>query len=690
MCPRWAPGLLSADTGPLDTPVNKHVFQGWRSSMAQSVFEQTVLACRKALLPVVVFSAFINILMLTVPFYMLQVFDRVLTSRSEETLLFLTFIAIGAILTLSGLEAVRSRLFVRVSVWLNAQLSGDILKNSISNSLGGAGSSNARGLRDLETLRSFATGAGVFPLLDAPWAPLFLGVMFLLHPIIGWIATIGALILFGMALLNERATRPILDQAAGASNKSVQRAEAAVRNADVIEAMGMAPNLVQRWNTDNAEAIRLQALASDRAGTISSTVKFLRFGIQLLVMGVGAYLAISQEMSPGAMIAGSIIMGRALAPVEQAIGTWKGLVGARAAYSRIKDLLADTAASAVASMPLPRPEGRLVATRATYHLPKHSEAILKGISFELEPGEALGLVGPSAAGKTTLARLIVGSLAPTTGAVRLDSANLSDWDSADRGQYIGYLPQDIELFDGTVQENIARMAEAPAEAVIEAAQLAGVHEMILHLPDGYDTQIGEGGAVLSGGQRQRIALARAVFGDPRLVLLDEPNSNLDREGDMALRKAIINLRERGITLVVIAHRPNVLEQVDKVLVLREGQVEMFGPKDEVVAKLMGQGPANPSQQALPEGQEGSGPAAVEHAAAGSPTGLEAGPGSARPRRQLHASVDHPSSGDAQFGSSGNEGGGGTDAATLTRNDVENEVQPDVGPRAAGLKNLRKS
>ncbi|NQV21457.1 MAG: ATP-binding cassette domain-containing protein, partial [Rhodospirillales bacterium] len=431
--------------------------------MAQSVFEQTVLTCRKALFPVVVFSAFINLLMLTVPFYMLQVFDRVLTSRSEETLLFLTFIAIGAILTLSALEAVRSRLFVRVSVWLNARLSGDILKNSISNALGAAGSSNARGLRDLETVRSFATGAGVFPLLDAPWAPLFLGVMFLLHPLIGWIATIGAAILFGMALLNERATRPILDQAAGASNKSVQRAEAAVRNADVIEAMGMAPNLVQRWNNDNADAIRLQALASDRAGTISSAVKFLRFGIQLLVMGVGAYLAISQEMSPGAMIAGSIIMGRALAPVEQAIGTWKGLVGARAAYFRIKELLAGTTAD-VASMPLPRPDGRLVATRATYHLPKHSEAILKGVSFELEPGEALGLVGPSAAGKTTLARLIVGSLAPTTGAVRLDSANLSDWDSADRGQYIGYLPQDIELFDGTVQENIARMADAPSDA----------------------------------------------------------------------------------------------------------------------------------------------------------------------------------------------------------------------------------
>lgn len=659
--------------------------------MAQSVFEQTIRACRKALLPVVTFSAFINILMLTVPLYMLQVFDRVLTSQSEETLLFLTFIAVGAILTLSGLEAVRSRLFVRVSVWLNARLSGDILKNSISNALGTAGKGGARGLRDLETVRSFATGPGIFPLLDAPWAPIFLGVMFLLHPIIGWIATIGAAVLFGMALVNEYATRPLLDQAAGASNKSVQRAEAAVRNADVIEAMGMAPNLVKRWNTDNADAIRLQAMASDRAGTISSTVKFLRFGIQLLVMGVGAYLAISQEMSPGAMIAGSIIMGRALAPVEQAIGTWKGLIAARAAYQRIKILL-DGAEVETAGMPLPRPQGRLTAVNATYHLPNHPEPILKGISFELEPGEALGLVGPSAAGKTTLARLIVGSLAPTMGAMRLDSASLAEWASADRGQYVGYLPQDVELFDGTVQENIARMGEAPSQAVIEAAQLAGVHEMILHLPDGYDTQIGEGGAVLSGGQRQRIALARAMFGDPMLVVLDEPNSNLDREGDAALRKAIISLRERGATLVVIAHRPNILEQVDKVLVLRDGQVDMFGPKDEVVAKLMGQTPSKPAQPAISETHGTSAPAAVGHEPANSQSGPEsdAPAESTKSRRRLNARVDHPSSA-AQYGGSAVRDG---DVDVATRSipagtGSEIDMKPDQGPRTAGLKELTK-
>jgi PrtD family type I secretion system ABC transporter len=643
--------------------------------MGQSVFDQTVAACKKALIPVVVFSAFINLLMLTVPIYMLQVFDRVLTSRSEETLLLLTLIAIGAIITLSGLEAVRSRLFVRVSVWLNAQLSGDVLKSSITSALGSAGRTSARGLRDIETVRSFATGPGVFPLLDAPWMPLFLGVMFMLHPVIGWIATVGAIILLGMALFNEYATRPVLDQAASASNKSVQRAEAAVRNADVIEAMGIAPNLVRRWDTDNAEAIQLQAMASNRAGTISSVVKLLRFGIQLLVMGVGAYLAIIQEMSPGAMIAGSIIMGRALAPVDQAIGTWKGLVAARAAYGRLQVLLAASDAN-TSTMALPRPEGRLTAVNASFRVPGQIEPILSGISFELEAGEALGLVGPSAAGKTTLARLIVGSLKASAGAVRLDGANLAEWASSDRGQYIGYLPQDVELFDGTVQENIARMGEAPAETVIEAAKRAGVHEMILHLPDGYDTQIGDGGAVLSGGQRQRVGLARALFGDPQLLVLDEPNSNLDREGDKALRTAIQSLRERGATLVVIAHRPNVLEQVDKILVLKDGRVNMFGARDEVIAKLMGQVPQTPSQPPLVGGQRAEGAPAIGRPGPAAPPQKEA-PVVGRRITATVGGKSKPSDEDVP-----QDLGPGT-------YENETEKQPDAKPRAGGLKELGK-
>lgn len=644
--------------------------------MGQSVFDQTVAACKKALVPVLVFSAFINLLMLTVPIYMLQVFDRVLTSRSHETLLLLTLIAIGAIVTLSGLEAVRSRLFVRVSVWLNAQLSGDILKGSITSALGSAGRTSARGLRDIETVRSFATGPGVFPLIDAPWMPLFLGVMFLLHPIVGWIATVGALLLFGMALFNEYATRPLLDQAAGASNKSIQRAEAAVRNADVIEAMGIAPNLVRRWDSDNAEAIQLQAMASNRAGTISSVVKFLRFGIQLLIMGVGAYLAIIQEMTPGAMIAGSIIMGRALAPVDQAIGTWKGLVAARAAYGRLKILLAAGDAS-TSTMALPRPEGRLTAVNASFAIQGQTDPILSGISFELEAGEALGLVGPSAAGKTTLARLIVGSLRASTGAVRLDGANLSEWASSDRGQYIGYLPQDVELFDGTVQENIARMGDAQAEAVIKAAKLAGVHEMILHLPDGYNTQIGDGGAILSGGQRQRIGLARALFGDPQLLVLDEPNSNLDREGDKALRTAIQSLRERGATLVVIAHRPNVLEQVDKILVLRDGRINMFGQRDEIIAKLMGQTPRQPSQPSLSSAQGAEATPSIE-----SPETAQDQPqdDSARGTRRITATIDGQSQ--APDGERDGEPAAGS-------YDADAETRPNAKPRAGGLKELGK-
>jgi PrtD family type I secretion system ABC transporter len=408
-------------------------------------------------------------------------------------------------------------------------------------------------------------------------------------------------------------------------------------------------------------------------------------------MGVGAYLAISQEMTPGAMIAASIIMGRALAPVEQAIGTWKGLVSARAAYYRIRDLLGKTSDADGAGMALPPPEGRLTAERVTFNLPGHSDPILKGISFELEPGEALGLVGPSAAGKTTLARLVVGSLAPTLGAVRLDSANLAEWDSADRGQYIGYLPQDVELFDGTVQENIARMADSPSENVIEAAKLAGVHEMILRLPDGYDTQIGEGGAVLSGGQRQRIALARAVFGDPRLVVLDEPNSNLDREGDLALRQAIDNLRQRHATLIVIAHRPNILDQVDKILVLRDGQIEMFGAKDEVLAKLMGQSPVTPPKGAISGAQ--AEPARVE-AGDGSSAGdkeYAPNPGERRPRRQIDVSarLRDPARGDAE-GAAGSGREGWPTGDSGPEESRQEKFGPDAGPRQAGLKELSES
>jgi PrtD family type I secretion system ABC transporter len=366
----------------------------------------------------------------------------------------------------------------------------------------------------------------------------------------------------------------------------------------MIAAMGVLPNLINRWNQDNGRMIALQALASRRGGTISAVAKFLRFVIQLAVMGTVAFLAVQQEITPGAMIASSIIMGRALAPVEQAIGAWKGMIAARDAYNRLKTL-AGIGVRGADGTELPPPKGRLTAENVTFGVPGRTEPIISGVSFALQPGEALGLIGPSAAGKTTLARLLVGSWAPTSGHVRLDGVDMTGWRDADRLAYIGYLPQDVELLGGTVKENIARMGEAEDAQVIEAAQLADVREMILGLSEGYETQIGEAGGVLSGGQRQRFALARALFGTPKLLVLDEPNASLDRLGEQALLDTIDEMRRRGVTIVVIAHRPSMLEHVDKILVLREGKVDLYGPRDEVLAKLMGNqsapGPAAPEQ-----------------------------------------------------------------------------------------------
>lgn len=561
------------------------------------IFSDSITTIKRGFTPVIVFSFFINMLMLTVPLYMLQVFDRVLGSGNVDTLFVLTAIAIVSLLTLAALEGVRTYVMIGLSSWMSRRLGGDILGSSVRGALGHTNDPSVRGLRDLETVRTFLTGPAVFAVLDAPWVPVFLAVIFFVHPLLGWIATVGALFLFGLALINEISTREPLGQASAENQKSMHRAETAVRNADMISAMGVLPNLVQRWNQDNARMIGLQSIASRRGGLIQAIAKFSRFVIQLGVLGTGAFLAVQQEITPGAMIASSIIMGRALAPVEQAIGAWKGMIAARGAYARLKELVAG-GGSGASTMELPPPEGKLNVASLTFGVPSRTEPILNNVSFSLEPGEALGLIGPSAAGKTTLARLLVGSWLPSSGHVRLDGADMSLWRDQDRLQYIGYLPQDVELLGGTVKENISRMGEAEDAHVVAAAQLADVHEMILSLPEGYDTQIGEAGGVLSGGQRQRIALARALFGTPKLLVLDEPNASLDRVGEQALLDTIDEMRRRGVTIVVIAHRPSMLEHVDKILVLREGKVDMYGPRDDVMAQLMGKQPpaTEPAQE----------------------------------------------------------------------------------------------
>ncbi len=558
-----------------------------------NVLSEALVRCRGGMFAVVLFSFIINLLMLTAPLYMLQVFDRVLTSRSTDTLIYLTVMAAFAFAALWCLDIIRGRLMIALGTWLDQRIGGEVLAANLRLSLSQR-SVSVQPLRDLEQIRGFMCGPAVFPILDAPWTPVFLAAVFLLHPLLGWISLAGALVLFAIALINELATGDLLRRAGQTVTKGMDEAQAAARNADVIEAMGLSSNVVTRWVGTMAGSLGDQARASRRSGLLSATSKFIRQVLQIGILGVGAWLVLGNELSPGGMIAGSILMARALAPVEQAISSWRSGVAARAAYRRLFQVM-DLAGRPPQPPPLPQPEGHLVVESVSYAHPGEKVPMLRGISFSLKAGDSLGLIGPTAVGKTTLARILIGNLKPQMGHARLDGADVATWDARDRGQYVGYLPQDIELFGGTVRQNIARLAEGDSDMVYEAARISGVHEDILGLPNGYETEIGVGGMTLSGGQRQRLGLARAIYGRPKLIVLDEPNSNLDIEGESALLQAIAVLRELETTLVIIAHRPRVLRTVDKILVLRNGTMEMMGPRDEVFARVSGE--AIPGEQA---------------------------------------------------------------------------------------------
>jgi ATP-binding cassette subfamily B protein/ATP-binding cassette subfamily C protein len=550
----------------------------------QQLLKETLAGVRGVFLVVVLFSLCINVLMLAAPIYMLQVFDRVLSSRSTDTLLLLTLIIGAALVAMAGLDAVRGNVLAKVGAWLDKRLAGAVLAGSIAAPLKTGRDPSMQGLRDLHTLRAFLSGHEVLPFLDSPWAPIFLVIVFLLHPTLGVVALLGAALLLALAILNERSTRALLGEAGRAAAAAVEQAEAAARNADAIEAMGLMQNLVARWTKVNAEAVEQHTKASTRSGMISAVSKLVRLLLQVATLGVGALLVIDGELTAGGMIASSILIARALAPVEQAIGAWRGATYARGAYRRLTEQLAAAPVRAE-SMPLPAPAGKLSVEGVSYAHPGRTEPILRNISFALEPGEALGLIGPSASGKTTLARLLLGNLEPRLGHVRLDGMDVAKWSPDDRGRHCGYVPQDVELFGGTVKTNIARMGEGDPEQVVAAAKLVGCHEMILRLANGYDTPVGDAGSALSGGERQRIALARAVYGEPKLVVLDEANASLDAAGQEALVKALETLKQRKVTVVVIGHRPYVMQHVDKVLVLRQGQAQDFGAKDAVFARL---------------------------------------------------------------------------------------------------------
>lgn len=481
------------------------------------------------------------------------------------------------------LNACRSWLLIVISNWMDDELAEPALALSFDQHLIG-NRYGTQSLKDVNQLKQFLCGPGSLNFFDVPWTPIYLLIIFMLHPVLGWFSTFGTISLFLLALLNEYATRDLLDVANTTVLKIYQKIDSALRNADVVQAMGMLPGILKKWQTQNQKVMGEQAQASSRAGIILASVKFIRLSLQLGILGVGAYLAIQAEITPGAMIAASIIMAKALAPVEQGLGTWKQWVMVRQSYHRLDNLLSAPSVR-VSDFELPEPKGLLQVEDVSFAYPNHKAYTLMKVSFAVRPAETVAVIGPTAAGKSTLARLIVGALPPAGGTVRLDGANLFKSNREMIGKYIGYLPQDIELFSGTVKENIARMGEPDDTAVLEAAQLADVHELILRLPDGYETNIGEAGSSLSGGQKQRLGLARALYNKPMLIVLDEPNSNLDVEGESALMRALESAKGWGATVLVIAQKPSILKNVDRILVLKDGQIIGYGPRDEVLEKL---------------------------------------------------------------------------------------------------------
>ncbi|MGX1415655.1 MULTISPECIES: type I secretion system permease/ATPase [Bradyrhizobium] len=544
---------------------------------------QALQACQGYFVTAAIFSLAINLLYLAGPLYMLQVYDRVISSASEVTLLMLTLALLLAFMALAGLDAVRARVLTCTSIRLDRKIAPRVMTAIIDHStrIGGA---RSQLLRDFDTFRQFITGSGIHAIFDLPWAPIYIAVIFALHPFLGAFALGCTIILVLMAFLNEWIVKPPLSESSEAANRNYSFTEMSLRNTEVVRAMGMTAGLLKRWGRDRDRMLERQVAASDRAATMQSLIRFLRLSMQSLILGLGAYLVIERLTTAGAMFAASILLGRALQPVEQIVGSWRSLNSARGAFLRVCELLAANPPRQ-SGLTLPRPEGRVSVEGLSFAAPGTSRPILRGVTFQVEPGEVLGIIGPSGAGKSTLARHIVGVQAPSAGAVRLDGSDVSTWIRSSLGEHLGYLPQDIELFADTVAANICRFKDGDDKAIILAAQMADVHEMILRLADGYDTQVGEGGAILSGGYRQRIGLARAVYGHPSLVVLDEPSSNLDSEGDAALAECIMQLKRRGTTVVIISHRPATIGVVDKIVVLREGIVEMFGPRQEILSRL---------------------------------------------------------------------------------------------------------
>lgn len=556
---------------------------------------EALLSVKRYFIYAAVFSVAVNLLMLVPIIYMLQVYDRVISSGSMSTLAMLTLLIFTLLLAMGGFEWVRSMILIsasnRIEIGLRERVYDAMFRNAMNS--GGVARSDLA-MRDLTGLRQFLTGTGLFAFFDAPWFPIYVGIMFLFHAWFGVAAIVAGIIMVILAVTNEKVTNKKLKDANTQANAINNQIASNLRNAEVIAAMGMVGDIRRSQQQKSDEVLTLQTNASKAAGALTSMTKTFRVTAQSLILGLGAWLALEGLISPGMMIAGSLLLGRALAPIDLLVSTWKGFSLARAQYERLGELL-EGVPETPDTMSLPAPKGHLTVEQAFVRPPGSEAPVVKGVSLELLPGEALAIVGPSASGKSSLARALLGIWPTVSGKVRLDGADVSAWDRAELGPHIGYLPQDIELFDGTISDNICRFGKPDPERIVLAAKLAGVHELILRLPDGYDTVIGGIGGILSGGQRQRIGLARALYGNPRLLVLDEPNSNLDDQGERELVEALRRAKGQGCTIVVITHRTLVFQIVDKILVMRDGVAFAYGPREQVLAQLAGKAQQAPAQ-----------------------------------------------------------------------------------------------
>lgn len=530
------------------------------------------------------FSGAINLLYLSSPLYLMQVYNRVLANENVPTLVVLTLMLAVALLTMAILDAARAQILIRCGVLLDAKLSFRVFDALITRSARQGFSRGTQQLRELDDFRSFVTGPGIYFAFDLPWVPLYLVLLYFIHPILGAVATIGAFVLFSLAFVNEIVTHGPLKTSEASAKNSFTFTDNVLRHADVITAMGMRSAVARHWQSSRVEMLQKQASASDTNAAVSSMIRFARLLLQSLMLGTGAWLAIDHSIMPATIFAASIVMGRALVPVEQGVAVWRQFGVAREGFHHVRQLLAEYPAPPRRTI-LPMVRNTIRADELEYIVPSRPRPVLRNLTFDVPEGVAIGIVGPSGSGKSTLARLLIGAMQPSKGQLRFGGIDYSQWDPAELGRQIGYLPQDVGLFAGTVRQNIARFADVSIEQIIEAARLAGIHDMILDLPQQYDTLLGPGGIGLSGGQRQRLALARAVLGTPALVVLDEPNANLDTAGEVALRDALFELKQHGSTIIVITHRTTVLEVVDVMMVLQAGELGMIGAPDAVYEHL---------------------------------------------------------------------------------------------------------